>query len=97
MTKMTNAATALAVAGALFTGLTLAQTASAQDAKAEKCFGIAKKAENDCKAGPGTSCAGTSTMDYQGNSWKHVAAGTCLKMGGTLEPHEGNAMPKAKN
>jgi len=94
MTKLTNTAAALAVAGALFTGLTLAQAAAAQDAKAEKCFGISKKAQNDCKAGPGTSCAGTSTIDYQGDAWKHVPTGTCLKMGGTLEPHSGNAAPK---
>jgi uncharacterized membrane protein len=94
MSKMTQSAAALAVAGALFAGLTMAQTASAADAKAEKCFGISKKAENDCKAGPGTSCAGTSTIDYQGNAWKHVPAGTCVKMGGTLEAHEGNAAPK---
>ena len=33
--------------------------------------------ENDCAAGPGTTCAGTSTVDYQGNAWKLVPAGTC--------------------
>ena len=44
----------------------------------EKCYGIAKAGKNDCKAGPGTSCAGSSTRDYQGNAWKLVKAGTCL-------------------
>jgi uncharacterized membrane protein len=57
----------------------------------EKCYGVAKAGKNDCKAGPGTSCAGTSTKDYQGNAWKLVKAGTCLaiktpKGHGTLEP-----------
>jgi len=43
----------------------------------EKCYGIAKAGENDCSAGAGTSCAGTSTRDYQGNAWKLVRTGTC--------------------
>lgn len=43
----------------------------------EKCFGVALAGENDCKAGAGTSCMGTSTVDYQGNSWSYVPAGTC--------------------
>lgn len=46
----------------------------------EKCYGVAKAGENDCKAGAGTSCAGTSTVDYQGNAWKLVPKGTCLTM-----------------
>ncbi len=53
--------------------------ASAQQKPAmEKCFGIVKAGQNDCSAGPGTSCAGTSTRDYQGNAWKLVKKGTCL-------------------
>jgi len=59
----------------------------------EKCYGVALKGKNDCKAGPGTSCAGTATVDYQGNSWKNVAVGDCVKMGGTLAAHSGNAQP----
>ena len=43
----------------------------------EKCYGVSLAGENDCAAGPGTSCAGTSTVDYQGNAWKYVDAGTC--------------------
>ena len=53
----------------------LAHTASAQEQ--EKCFGVSLAGENDCAAGPGTSCAGTSTVDYQGNAWTLVPAGTC--------------------
>jgi uncharacterized membrane protein len=45
--------------------------------KFEKCYGVALKGHNDCFAGAGTSCAGTSVTDYQGNAWKLVAAGTC--------------------
>lgn len=43
----------------------------------DKCYGIALAGENDCKAGPGTSCEGTSTIDFQGNAWTHVPRGTC--------------------
>ncbi len=44
----------------------------------EKCFGISLAGQNDCAAGPGTSCAGTSKVDYQGNAWKKVPVGTCV-------------------
>ena len=53
--------------------------AGAADDK-EKCYGVAKAGENDCAAGPGTTCSGTSKIDYQGNSWKLVPKGTCLTM-----------------
>lgn len=43
----------------------------------EKCFGVSLAGENDCAAGPGTTCAGSSTVDYQGNAWTLVDAGTC--------------------
>ena len=43
----------------------------------DKCYGIALAGKNDCAAGAGTSCAGTSKVDYQGNAWKLVPAGTC--------------------
>jgi len=43
----------------------------------EKCYGVALAGENDCKAGAGTSCAGTSTVDFQGNAWTLVPEGTC--------------------
>lgn len=53
--------------------------ATAQKAPMEKCYGIAKAGQNDCAAGAGTSCAGSSTRDYQGNAWKLVKQGTCEK------------------
>ncbi|QYC09290.1 BufA1 family periplasmic bufferin-type metallophore [Brevundimonas nasdae] len=48
-----------------------------QEQGMEKCFGIAKAGQNDCAAGPGTTCAGTSVRDYQGNAWKLAPKGTC--------------------
>ena len=73
-----------------------AAPADASIAGKEKCYGVAKAGKNDCAAGPGTSCAGTSKVDYQGNAWKYVEAGTCKDMGGSLKPREGNAKPVPK-
>ena len=73
---------AAALALAVDTALALAQApVHAQPADKEKCFGVALKGKNGCAAGPGTTCAGTSTRtrDYQGNAWKLVAKGTCEK------------------
>ncbi len=58
----------------------------------EKCYGVSLAGKNDCAAGPGTSCAGSSTVDYQGNAWKLVPTGTCESISlpgermGSLEP-----------
>jgi uncharacterized membrane protein len=61
--------------------LTASQNAAAQSAPTqEKCFGVALKGQNDCAAGPGTTCAGTSKVDYQGNAWKLVPNGTCTSL-----------------
>jgi uncharacterized membrane protein len=67
--------------------LTLAATAvadnsssSASAAQNEKCYGVALAGKNDCKAGAGTTCAGTSKVDYQGDAWKLVKAGTCTSI-----------------
>jgi len=43
----------------------------------DKCFGIALAGENDCAAGKGTSCEGTSTVDFQGNAWTYAPSGVC--------------------
>ena len=61
-------------------------------AENEKCYGVSLAGDNDCSAGPGTTCAGTSTVDYQGNAWTLVPTGTCESMElpdgrmGSLEP-----------
>ena len=44
--------------------------------KLEPCFGTAAKGQNDCYAGAGTTCAGTSTRDWQGNAFKLVPKGS---------------------
>ena len=77
------------VTGAIAAAITLAGVSSfeaeAKSKKIEKCYGIAKAAQNDCKAGPGTSCAGTSTKDGQKNAWMYAAKGSCEKIvGGSL-------------
>ncbi|MDK3018068.1 BufA1 family periplasmic bufferin-type metallophore [Pseudodonghicola flavimaris] len=77
---MSHAAKTLTIASALATALTLTAQTEAQAQSKEKCYGVALAGQNDCAAGPGTTCAGTSTMDYQGNSWKLVDAGTCMDM-----------------
>jgi uncharacterized membrane protein len=77
-----TAKTSLALAGAFTTALALAADPGSAAPKPpeptkDKCFGIALKGDNDCAAGAGTTCAGTSTVDYQGNAWKYVTKGTC--------------------
>ena len=79
MTIRPLAITALALGIAAAAGTTVAQTKPMTDKPAamEKCYGVAMAGKNDCAAGAGTTCAGTSKMDYQGNAWKNVPAGTC--------------------
>ena len=60
--------------------LTDAEGKAATAAGKEKCFGVALKGQNDCAAGPGTTCQGTSTIDFQGNAWKFVQGGTCTSI-----------------
>ena len=60
--------------------LTKAEGDAAIAAHKEKCFGVALKGQNDCAAGPGTTCQGTSTADFQGNAWKFVQGGTCANI-----------------
>ncbi len=72
----------LALVGSLaaaIASLSLSATA-AEEKNQEKCYGVALKGKNDCAAGAGTTCAGTSTVDYQGNAWKVVPKGTCTTM-----------------
>lgn len=59
----------------------LLRLALAQDAAKEKCYGVAMKGKNDCKAGAGTTCAGTSKIDYQGNAWSLVPKGIVRENG----------------
>ena len=69
--------TSAALAAAVVSAVTMtAATTPAQAAKL-KCYGISKAGENDCAAGPGTTCAGTSTVDYQGDAWTVVETASC--------------------
>lgn len=70
-----SVAVAASVAAALVSHATTATAA-----EKEKCYGVSLAGENDCAAGPGTTCAGSSTVDYQGNAWTLVDAGTCLEI-----------------
>ena len=75
MSKITSSllvASAVATAAAMSVGVT-----DVRAAEKEKCYGVSLAGQNDCAAGPGTTCAGTSTVDYQGNAWTLVDAGTC--------------------
>ncbi|MEO9600020.1 DUF2282 domain-containing protein [Parasphingorhabdus sp.] len=107
-TKLGSAATALIAAAALSACSGGANEAASENAEAssgeatevvaaekEKCFGIAKAGENDCAAGEGTSCAGTSMVDYQGNAWKYTDAGDCESIGGSLTEVADNDPPVA--
>ncbi|MEL6707163.1 MAG: DUF2282 domain-containing protein [Pseudomonadota bacterium] len=68
--------------------------AAVEEVEKVKCYGVSLAGKNDCAAGPGTSCAGTSVVDYQGNAWTYVDAGSCetTERGdgtfGSLEPIE---------
>lgn len=84
-TSVTTALIAGALTSALATfasaaPLTKAEAAAAVAAHKEKCYGVALKGQNDCAAGPGTTCQGTSIKDFQGNSWKFVQGGTCASL-----------------
>lgn len=68
-------------------------TALVKSGKVEPCFGTALKGHNDCYAGAGTTCAGTSTVDYQGNAFKLVPKGTCTKI--STPQGAGSLTPKA--
>ena len=77
-TQLAAAAAALSV----FAAGTAATAAPQKGAKPpmEKCYGVSLAGKNDCAAGAGTTCSGTSKADYQGNAWKYVAKGTCTKI-----------------
>ena len=76
---MSPTAKTLSIAGAVSAALA-ATALPANAANNEKCYGVSLAGENDCAAGPGTTCAGTSTVDYQGNAWTLVPEGTCTGM-----------------
>jgi uncharacterized membrane protein len=77
-----------AISGLLVLGVTGVALEAQAAAKSEKCFGVAKKGQNDC----GTSehaCSGHTAKDNDPDEWKWVAEGTCEKLGGKLTAGEG--------
>lgn len=78
MSQISNKTPAIALALALSAAFA-AMPVVAQSTGTEKCFGVALKGKNDCAAGPGTTCAGTSKVDHQQNAWSLVPKGTCEK------------------
>ncbi|MEE9158140.1 MAG: DUF2282 domain-containing protein, partial [Gammaproteobacteria bacterium] len=80
---MKNIKQSIAITSAITAALLLATSgvmAADEKPQTEKCYGVAKAGKNDCAAGPGTTCAGTSKKDAQGNAWTYVLAGTCEKL-----------------
>jgi uncharacterized membrane protein len=93
ITKIELTAATLAAAFAL-AGPASAQQMGGDKPGKEKCYGVALKGQNDCAAGAGTSCAGTSKVDYERTIWKYVPKGTCETMKtpsgmGSLKPSKG--------
>ena len=81
MKTLALATAALALAS--LAGVALAADATnpaTTGAAMEKCYGVAMAGKNDCKAGAGTSCAGSAKKDYDGMHWKNVPAGTCTSI-----------------
>jgi uncharacterized membrane protein len=89
---LASAVTAALASVATAAPLTPAEEKAAMDAGKEKCYGVSLAGMNDCAAGPGTTCQGTSTVDFQGNAWTFVPGGTCASIEvpggrtGSLEP-----------
>ena len=88
--------THIAIAGAAAAFASTAAVASPvkPQSNSDKCYGISLAGKNDCAAGPGTSCAGSSKRNYAGNAWKYVAKGTCTAIKtpkglGSLTPKKG--------
>ncbi len=84
LTTTTLSAAALTLA--LGSALALSSAPASAQADQEKCFGVALKGKNDCASGPGTSCAGSSKVDYQGSAWKMVPKGSCEKTASPTSP-----------
>jgi uncharacterized membrane protein len=93
MMKSTRAALAATFALSLTVLATGAHAGSDQPKPQEKCFGVSLAGKNDCAAGPGTSCAGTSKVDYQGDAFVMVDKGTCT----TIKTPKGYGALKAKS
>lgn len=96
MSELNLKTLAAAVAGAVAV-TTFTAPAFAADAKKEKCYGVAKAGENACASANGShSCTAQAKVDYDGQEWKMVEAGTCEKMGGKKVAFEGKGTGEKK-
>jgi len=73
-----------AITALLAFGITASSAVAAEN---EKCFGVAKAAQNACNSNANKhSCAGHSKIDNDPNDYTSVAKGSCVKIGGKLQP-----------
>ena len=93
---MDRKALAASVARAVAMASCLALPAAAAEGGKEKCYGVALAGENGCASADGKhSCGGLSTIDFSGQEWMLVEAGTYTKLGGKLKPFGGFGKPPA--
>ena len=62
----------------------------------EKCYGVTKAGQNGCNSNKSKhSCVGHSKIDNDPNDFIMLPQGSCLKIGGKLEPAgDKNPFPK---
>lgn len=88
---------ATAMTGLLALGLAAASGA-ASAADTEKCFGVAKAGQNACNSNANKhSCAGHSKVDNDPHDFMSTPKGTCLKLGGKIEPMPNKTATSEKN
>lgn len=88
---MSSMSKSLTLAGSVASALMMSGLAAQAQGAMEKCYGVSMAGQNDCAAGAGTTCAGTQAVDYAGDHFKLVPAGSCVEMEtplgmGSLEP-----------
>ncbi len=72
-------------------------SSSAYAADKEKCFGVAKAGQNACNSNMSKhSCAGHSQVDNDPSDYITLPQGSCLKIGGKLEPAGDKNTPAGK-
>jgi len=85
-----------AITGLLAVGITTA-AGNVYAADNETCFGVSKAGQNGCNSNLHKhSCAGHSKIDNDPNDFILVPKGSCVKIGGKLEPATENKNPSEK-
>ena len=86
-----TAMTSLLAIGAV----SIAASASAEEAKQEQCAGVIKAGKNDC-ATSANACHGHVTTDSHPEAWIYVPAGTCERIVGARVVKVVDPTPKGK-